>query len=67
MLAQAITFAPSADAISTAASPTPEPAPSTSTVSPGCMAARQSSAVQAVPYEIGMGSALRSGKSSGTG
>ncbi|MNI79158.1 hypothetical protein D3C73_1355940 [compost metagenome] len=49
VLAQASTVAPSDDAISTAAKPTPDPAPSTSTVSPGCMAARHSKAHQAVP------------------
>src|SRR5450830_962332 len=48
--AAAMTLAPSALPISMAASPTPPAAPSTSMVSPGCSAARSTTAWCEVPY-----------------
>ena len=63
--AVAITRAPSAEASVTAALPTPEPAPHTSTHSPGCRRARVISMRQAVANTSGYAAA--SAKLSGSG
>src|SRR5580765_7226225 len=65
--AQAITRAPMTLPISTAVSPTPPAAPVTSSHSPGCSRARDSSATCDVPYVTGNAAALGKSMLAGIG